>query len=75
MIEVAVTPKKVDEIGSVLGRERLEELQTDGLEARRLLAERTVWNINSTAKGGGVAEMLHHLIAYARGLGVMSAGW
>ena len=30
----------------------------------------TVWNINSTARGGGVAEMLRSLVPYARGAGV-----
>jgi trehalose synthase len=30
----------------------------------------TVWNVNSTARGGGVAEMLRSLLGYARGAGV-----
>jgi trehalose synthase len=28
-----------------------------------------VWNVNSTARGGGVAELLQSLVAYARGAG------
>src|SRR5207245_1265580 len=32
------------------------------------------WSINSTASGGGVAELLHVLLAYARGAGV-DARW
>jgi trehalose synthase len=43
-------------------------------EARRLLAGRVVWNVNSTARGGGVAEMLRPLLAYSRGAGV-DARW
>src|SRR5262245_6570206 len=39
-------------------------------ESRRLLKGRVVWNVNSTARGGGVAELLQSLIAYARGAGV-----
>jgi trehalose synthase len=35
---------------------------------------RIVWNVNSTAQGGGVAEMLRSLLAYARGAGV-DARW
>ena len=31
---------------------------------------RTIWNVNSTGKGGGVAEMLYSLLAYAMGAGV-----
>jgi trehalose synthase len=33
-----------------------------------------VWNVNSTAQGGGVAEMLYSLVPYARGAGV-DARW
>lgn len=43
-------------------------------EARRELRGVVIWNINSTPKGGGVAEMLRSLLAYARGGGV-DARW
>ena len=42
--------------------------------SRDLLGERTVWHVNSTAEGGGVAEMLRSLLAYARGAGI-DARW
>jgi trehalose synthase len=41
---------------------------------RHELAGRRIWNVNSTARGGGVAEMLGPLLAYARGSGV-DARW
>jgi trehalose synthase len=41
---------------------------------RRELAGRRIWNINSTSRGGGVAEMLVTVLAYARGAGV-DARW
>ena len=41
---------------------------------RTELAGRRIWNVNSTARGGGVAEMLGPLLAYARGSGV-DARW
>jgi trehalose synthase len=41
---------------------------------REELAGRRIWNVNSTARGGGVAEMLAPLLAYARGAGV-DARW
>jgi trehalose synthase len=41
---------------------------------REILQGRTVWNVNSTAAGGGVAEMLRSLMAYARGAGI-DARW
>ena len=34
-----------------------------------------VLNVSSTATGGGVAEMLQTLLAYARGAVSMPAGW
>ena len=40
--------------------------------ARELLDGRTVWNLDSTAAGGGVAEMLHVLLAYEVGGGVQT---
>src|SRR4029077_2108498 len=42
--------------------------------ADKVLAGRAVWHVNSTARGGGVAEMLQSLLAYARGAGV-DARW
>ncbi len=42
--------------------------------SRDLLSGRTVWHVNSTAEGGGVAEMLRSLLAYARGAGI-DARW
>src|SRR3954451_1432202 len=43
-------------------------------ELSRLLVGRVVWNVSSTAVGGGVAEMVRSLLAYARGAGV-DARW
>jgi trehalose synthase len=40
--------------------------------SRELLDGRVVWNVNSTSRGGGVAEMLVSLLAYAHGAGVAS---
>jgi trehalose synthase len=42
--------------------------------ARDAFAGRVVWNVNSTGAGGGVAELLRSLLAYARGAGV-DARW
>ena len=44
------------------------------VEARRRFAGVTIWNVNSTAQGGGVAEMLRSLIGYIRGAG-FDARW
>src|SRR3954470_11360117 len=37
--------------------------------AREVLGDHTIWHVNSTARGGGVAEMLIALLAYAHGAG------
>ena len=36
---------------------------------------RTLWNVNSTSRGGGVAELLAALIPYDRGGASTSGGW
>jgi trehalose synthase len=51
--------------------ERLTEAQA---RARELLARRAVWSINSTATGGGVAEMLRTMLPYTRA-GGLDARW
>nr|MBA3431972.1 glycosyl transferase family 1 [Actinomycetota bacterium] len=42
--------------------------------ARELFDGRVIWNVNSTAHGGGVAEMLRSLLTYSRGADV-DARW
>jgi trehalose synthase len=42
----------------------------DADRLRSLMAGRVLWNVNSTATGGGVAELLRSLLAYTRGVGV-----
>ena len=40
----------------------------------RTLQGRVIWNVNSTARGGGVVELLRPLLGYSRGGGV-DARW
>jgi trehalose synthase len=72
MVEVA--PHPPERFESVLEPEPFEKLANGIREARELLGERTVWNVSSTAKGGGVVELLLPLIGYAKGAGV-DARW
>ena len=61
-----------------ISTERFRPLLGDGYaeiedaiaRAHEVLQGRIVWHVNSTARGGGVAEMLHSLLAYGRGSGV-----
>lgn len=59
---------------ALLGAERLERVMARVAVLRASLSGRVVWNISSTAVGGGVAEMVRTLLAYARGAGV-DARW
>lgn len=54
----------------VIGAERSARFEAVAAVGRGLLAGRTVLNVNSTATGGGVAEMLTSLLAYVRGAGI-----
>jgi trehalose synthase len=60
--------------GGVLTPERYQEFMTIVDAAAPFFEGRVVWNVNSTDKGGGVAEMLRSLLAYAQGAGV-DARW
>jgi trehalose synthase len=64
----------LERYGALLGSERMLEVAQRVAELRRLLAGRVVWNLSSTAAGGGVAEMVRSLLAYARGAEV-DARW
>jgi trehalose synthase len=38
--------------------------------AREQLGGRTIWNVNSTERGGGVAELMRAMLPYCRGSGI-----
>jgi trehalose synthase len=61
---------QLDTAAVLLGEKRITQLAAQAEATNRVLEGRTVWNVNSTAQGGGVAEMLEVLLAYARGGGV-----
>ncbi len=66
--EVPIPAMSPERFRAVLG-DRYAEVDQAIATARELLSGRVIWHINSTARGGGVAEMLHSLLAYARGAG------
>jgi trehalose synthase len=69
MFEVQVSSMSPDRFRTVLAPERWAAFERTFEEGRRLLSGRVVWNVNSTAGGGGVAELLSSLVPYARGAG------
>jgi trehalose synthase len=71
---VSVGRLRLERFQTALPPERYEVVRSAAERAGHLLAGRVVWNLNSTARGGGVAEMLMSLLAYARGADV-DARW
>jgi trehalose synthase len=72
--EVELSPMDTGRFRSVLPPDRFAEFERRAHEGRELLDGRVVWNVNSTAQGGGVVELLRSLVPYARGTGV-NARW
>ena len=73
-IEIELAPIDPARLEPIVGRDRIERLLSEVTAARRVLDGRAVVNVNSTAVGGGVAEMLTTLLGYARAMGV-DARW
>jgi trehalose synthase len=68
--EVDIRPLSPRRLAPVIGAERVHEMAGAIREATGMLGSRTVVNVNSTAVGGGVAELLEMVLGYARGGGV-----
>jgi trehalose synthase len=72
--DVPVTPLQPDRFRDILAAEGATQFDRTIARGRQLLESRVLWSVNSTARGGGVAEMLRSLIGYARGAG-LDARW
>ncbi len=68
--EVTLATVPIDRLAAALRDDKAGDLLAVGERAREVLRGRAVWNISSTSTGGGVAEMLHPLLAYGRGAGI-----
>ena len=71
---VPIAPRSPARWRQVLGEERYTALLDTIDHSGEMLRGRAVWSVNSTAQGGGVAELLRSLIAYSRGAGI-DARW
>ena len=69
LTHVPVAPLPPERFRELLG-DRYGEIEAAIARGQELFAGRAVWHVNSTARGGGVAELLQSLLAYARGAGV-----
>jgi trehalose synthase len=70
LLDVPVTTLHPDRFRGVLSPEGLARFEHTVARGRELLGGRTFWTVNSTARGGGVAEMLRSLVGYVRGAGL-----
>ncbi len=68
--EVDVPVVELARLLPLIGEQRYAALVGEAARTRAALRGSTVWNINSTASGGGVAEMLQVLVGYILGAGV-----
>ena len=71
---VEVPRRPVSLMEPIIGAARYEQLVRAADQLRPALAGRTIWNVNSTAAGGGVAEMLQVLVGYIQDLDIPT-GW
>jgi trehalose synthase len=67
---VDVPRRPVAALEDVIGLERTTRLLAAAAEFRRHLQGRVIWNVSSTAAGGGVADMLQVLVGYTKDLAV-----
>ena len=72
--EVPVGPRQLERFAEVLDDEHYTAFQRAARHGVALLDGRALWCVNSTAHGGGVAEMLAPLLGYCKGAGA-DAHW
>jgi trehalose synthase len=70
VFEVHVTARSIQPFAEIVGVERIRDLVRVADSLRTSTGKRTIWNVNTAAGGGGVAEMLRSFLRYARGLDV-----
>jgi trehalose synthase len=74
MREVELSRRPLAELASVLPADQWAACAAAAAQARKTLAGRVIWNVNATATGGGVAEILQTLLGYFLDAGV-DARW
>jgi trehalose synthase len=68
--EVHISPRSPACFEPIVGPGAFAEFEKTAAQLRERLDGRAIWNVNSTAAGGGVAEMLTSLLSYVRGTGI-----
>jgi trehalose synthase len=70
LTDVLVPVRDIDRFIPVAGAEQVAAVHAAAAQVKARLGDGAIWNVNSTAVGGGVAEMLQPLIGYGRGVGL-----
>ena len=72
--KVEIRSSPLERFSHLVDRGTSTELEQRIASLRAALGGRPLWNVNSTARGGGVAELLGSLLPYERGAGI-DARW
>ena len=67
---IPLETRHFEDPGRYLAEPMTERVRVAQQHAGELLAGRTVWTVNSTALGGGVAQLLRTLLPYWKGAGI-----
>jgi trehalose synthase len=70
MHEVPLTARSIDRLEGSARRSDLRRFGAVVAELAPLMDGRTLWHVNSTDGGGGVAELLHQLLGYILDAGI-----
>jgi trehalose synthase len=68
--EVAFGPRSIAQLDGLARPAHLDRYRKVGEAVAGRLEGRTLWHVNSTSEGGGVAELLHQLLGYVVECGI-----
>src|SRR5664279_4924614 len=68
--EIPLETRHFEDLGRYLFEPMIDRVRVAQQHAGELLGGRTVWMVNSTALGGGVAQLLRTLLPYWKGAGI-----
>jgi len=70
MHKIELRRRPIGALSRLLPPEQAASFEAAATKAAQELGGRVIWNVSSTATGGGVAEMLHNLLGYFLDAGV-----
>jgi trehalose synthase len=68
--EVTFASRSIAQLEGMARPNDLERFRRAGVTAAERLDGHSIWHVNSTADGGGVAELLHQLLGYLTGFSI-----